>query len=43
MAQYDLHELEGLLVVDLQSDFIGLDLTRLFAPLRALDILTRGF
>jgi len=34
MAQYDLHEIEGLLVVDLQSDVIGLDLTRLVAPLR---------
>ena len=35
MAQFDLHRLEdGLLVVDLQTDLIGLDATRLVAPLR---------
>lgn len=42
MAQFDLHRLgEGqgaggaLLVVDLQTDLIGLDATRIVAPLRA--------
>jgi toxin CcdB len=35
MAQFDLHRLNGgALVVDLQSDLIGLDATRLVAPLR---------
>lgn len=33
MAQFDLYELDGTLVVDLQSDLIGLDLTRIVAPL----------
>jgi toxin CcdB len=36
MAQFDVHRLaDGLLVVDLQTDLIGLDVTRLVAPLRA--------
>lgn len=35
MAQFDLHRLDdGVLVVDLQTDLIGLDATRLVAPLR---------
>ena len=35
MAQFDLWWLsDGLLVVDLQTDLIGLDATRLVAPLR---------
>lgn len=35
MAQFDLHRLEGgLLVADLQTDLIGLEATRLVAPLR---------
>jgi toxin CcdB len=35
MAQFDMHRLDdGLLVVDLQTDLIGLDATRLVAPLR---------
>lgn len=35
MAQFDLHRLPGgTLVVDLQTDLIGLDATRLVAPLR---------
>ena len=34
MAQFDLYRLRsGLLVVDLQTDLIGLDATRLVAPL----------
>jgi toxin CcdB len=36
MAQFDVHRLgDGLLVVDLQTDLIGLDVTRIVAPLRA--------
>ena len=35
MAQFDLFRLDGgMLVVDLQTDLIGLDATRLVAPLR---------
>ena len=34
MAQFDLHRLGGVLVVDLQTDLIGLTATRLVAPLR---------
>jgi len=34
MAQFDVHALGTLKVVDLQSDIIGLDKTRLVAPLR---------
>lgn len=35
MAQFDLHRLpDGTLVVDLQTDLIGLDATRIVAPLR---------
>ncbi len=35
MAQFDLHRLPGgVLVVDLQTDLIGLDATRSVAPLR---------
>lgn len=35
MAQFDLYRLaDGLLVVDLQTDLIGLDATRIVAPLR---------
>lgn len=35
MAQYDIHRLQGgTLVVDLQTDLIGLDATRIVAPLR---------
>ena len=38
MAQFDVHRLhDGLLVVDLQTDLIGLDATRLVAPLRDPD------
>lgn len=36
MAQFDLHRLsDGMLVVDLQTDLIGLNATRIVAPLRA--------
>jgi toxin CcdB len=36
MAQFDVHRLAGgALVVDLQTDLIGLDATRIVAPLRA--------
>lgn len=36
MAQFDLHQLKsGLLVVDLQTDLIGIDASRVVAPLRA--------
>jgi toxin CcdB len=36
LAQFDVYRLvDGLLVVDLQTDLIGLDATRLVAPLRA--------
>lgn len=36
MAQFDVYRLsDGLLVVDLQTDLIGLDATRIVAPLRA--------
>ena len=36
MAQFDLHRLgAGLLVVGLQTDLIGLDASRIVAPLRA--------
>jgi toxin CcdB len=35
VAQFDLHRLpDGTLVVDLQTDLIGLDATRIVAPLR---------
>lgn len=35
MAQFDVHRLtNGILVVDLQTDIIGLDATRIVAPLR---------
>jgi toxin CcdB len=35
MAQFDVHRLPGgVLVVDLQTDLIGLDATRIVAPLR---------
>jgi toxin CcdB len=35
MAQFDVYRLaEGMLVVDLQTDLIGLDATRIAAPLR---------
>jgi toxin CcdB len=35
VAQFDLHRLDGdVVVVDLQTDLIGLDATRLVAPLR---------
>lgn len=35
MAQFDVHRLaDGLLVVDLQTDLIGLDASRIVAPLR---------
>lgn len=35
MAQFDLYRLaDGMLVVDLQTDLIGLDATRIVAPLR---------
>lgn len=35
MAQFDVYRLDdGVLVVDLQTDLIGLDATRLVAPLR---------
>lgn len=35
MAQFDLHRLRsGVLVVDLQTDLIGIDATRIVAPLR---------
>lgn len=34
MAQFDVHRLGDLLVIDLQSDLIGLDESRLVAPLR---------
>ncbi len=35
MAQFDVYRLDdGMLVVDLQTDLIGLDATRLVAPLR---------
>ena len=35
MAQFDVHRLAGgALVVDLQTDLIGLDATRIVAPLR---------
>lgn len=35
MAQFDLHRLAGAqLVVDIQTDLIGLDATRIVAPLR---------
>ena len=35
MAQFDVYRLAGgLLVVDLQTDLIGLDATRIVAPLR---------
>lgn len=35
MPQFDLHRLpDGTLVVDLQTDLIGLDATRIVAPLR---------
>lgn len=35
MAQFDLHRLaDGVVVVDLQTDLIGLDATRIAAPLR---------
>lgn len=35
MAQFDVHRLaDGTLVVDLQTDLIGLDATRIVAPLR---------
>ena len=35
MAQFDVYRLpDGVLVVDLQTDLIGLDATRLAAPLR---------
>ena len=35
MAQYDLYRLEnGQLVVDLQTDLIGIDASRIVAPLR---------
>lgn len=36
MAQFDVHRLQaGQLVVDLQTDLIGIDATRVVAPLRA--------
>ncbi|QUJ78288.1 CcdB family protein [Sulfitobacter albidus] len=35
MAQFDVHRLDGgQLVVDMQTDLIGIDATRLVAPLR---------
>lgn len=35
MAQFDVYRLpDGMLVVDLQTDLIGLDATRIVAPLR---------
>jgi toxin CcdB len=35
MAQFDLHRLgSGMLVVDLQTDLIGIDASRVVAPLR---------
>lgn len=35
MAQFDLHRLsDGMVVVDLQTDLIGLNATRIVAPLR---------
>ena len=38
MAQFDVHRLDdGLRVVDLQTDLIGLDVTRLVASLRGPD------
>lgn len=38
MAQFDVHRVDDdLLVVDLQTDLIGLDATRLVAPLRDPD------
>jgi toxin CcdB len=36
MAQFDVHRLaSGMLVVDLQTDLIGIDASRIVAPLRA--------
>jgi toxin CcdB len=36
VAQFDVYRLsDGVLVVDLQTDLIGLDATRIAAPLRA--------
>ena len=36
MAQFDVHRLKsGILVVDLQTDLIGIDASRIVAPLRA--------
>lgn len=38
MAQFDVHRLEGgQLVVDLQTDLIGIDASRIVAPLRHAD------
>jgi len=38
MAQFDLYRLRGgQLVVDLQTDLIGIDASRIVAPLRAAD------
>jgi toxin CcdB len=42
MAQFDIHRLAGgVLVVDLQTDLIGLDATRIVAPLREDGIYAR--
>ncbi|MEI4233993.1 CcdB family protein [Roseovarius sp. D22-M7] len=36
MAQFDVHRLQGgQLVIDLQTDLIGIDASRIMAPLRA--------
>ena len=42
MAQFDIHRLPGgVLVVDLQTDLIGLDATRIVAPLREEGVYAR--
>jgi toxin CcdB len=42
MGQFDIHRLPGgVLVVDLQTDLIGLDATRIVAPLREEGTYTR--
>ena len=41
MAQFDVYRLaDGMLVVDLQTDLIGLDATRIAAPLREAGVYT---
>lgn len=41
MAQFDVYRLaDGMLVVDLQTDLIGLDATRIVAPLRDAETYT---